>query len=178
MDPSETARYTADPEFTLGQIRVQTTRGYDFFHAEAETTMEHLQTTIGAVMGTLDAARREGQVAIAGPLIIIYLEGGAKEGEAKEGEDAGPFVLQAGYPVEPGTEAVGGARVRHVDDFRCCSVIYTGGLQHIMSAYQAIEAGMKDKGLTASGESREIYLYFEADDSANNITLIQMGLAA
>jgi effector-binding domain-containing protein len=165
-EAKDAGKYAAEPEFTLGQVRVQRTRGFDYFYVGAEATMERLASTIDTLRGKLESARRKGRVVVLGPATFVYL--GA--------DPSGPFTLQIGYPVESRTAPIRDTKVRHLEDLRCVSVVYSGGLQHIRSAWGAVGTAVKAKGLRTTPESREVYLYFEDDESPNNVTLLQQGV--
>jgi effector-binding domain-containing protein len=58
--------------------------------------------------------------------------------------------------------------------FPCASLLYSGGLDHLSDAYDLLMEAIEDVGLQHVEEAREWYLYFEEDDSPNNVTLIQL----
>lgn len=155
---------TADPPFVFGQMRVQTMPGVPFFFVRAETTMDGLGEAIDRLMPLLLAERNQGGVTTAGPVVIRYLG----EGMTRS------FVLEAGFPVAEGTQPAGEAQVVTLPPFRCASLLYSGGLDHLSDAYDLLMEGIEDAGLQHVEEAREWYLHFEGDDSPNNVTLIQL----
>ncbi|MHB0878848.1 MAG: hypothetical protein ACYC5O_22640, partial [Anaerolineae bacterium] len=88
-------------------LRLHTAPAFEFFAVSAETTVPQLAATIEALMARVDAARDAGSVRTLGPAVLVY---------SGEGE---PFLLEAGYPVAPGTAPVGEATVRTVASRRC-----------------------------------------------------------
>jgi effector-binding domain-containing protein len=160
---SEHVTQAADPEYSIGEMRVQTMRGCEFFHVGVETTMAGMGEAIGRVMPRLFEAQREGRVVSAGPVVFVYTGGDATS----------PFLLEMGFPVAAGTAPVSEAKVRRLDDFHCASLVYCGALKHLGKAYDALGRAVERAGLKHSGEMREYYLYFEDDDSPNNVTLLQ-----
>jgi effector-binding domain-containing protein len=157
---------TATPEFTISPMRVQTMRGGPFFYLSTPTTMPELGQAIASTMPKLMAAQRAGNVTMAGPMVFIYT------GEYENG----PFLLEMGFPVPEGTQPAGEAQVRRLSDFHCASVVYCGALRHMSQAYGELGVKMQQAGLQMGNEMREWYLYFEDDQSPNNVTLIQHGL--
>ncbi|MFL7811278.1 MAG: GyrI-like domain-containing protein [Anaerolineae bacterium] len=155
---------TADPPFIFGQMRVQNMPGMPFFFVCTETTMDGLSEAIDRLMPLLVAARDEGGVTTMGPLVMRYL------GESM----GGAFRLEAGYPVAKGTQPAGEAQVATLPPFPCASLLYSGGMDHLSDAYDLLMEAIEDAGLQHVEEAREWYLYFEEDDSPNNVTLIQL----
>lgn len=155
---------TADPPFIFGQMRVQTMPSTPFFFVRTQTTMDGLSEAIDRLMPLLMAARDEGGVTTAGPVVMRYL------GESM----GGAFSLEAGFPVAEGTQPSGEAQVVTLPPFPCASLLYSGGLDHLSDAYDLLMEAIEDAGLQHVEEAREWYLYFEGDDSPNNVTLIQL----
>jgi effector-binding domain-containing protein len=145
-------------------MRVQTMPSTPFFFVRTETTMDGLSEAIDRVMPLLVSAREEGGVTIAGPLVMRYL------GESM----GGAFRLEAGYPVAEGTQPAGEAQVATLPPFSCASLLYSGGMDHLSDAYDLLMEAIQDAGLQHVEEAREWCLYFEEDDSPNNVTLIQL----
>ena len=86
------------------------------------------------------------------------------------------FTAEVGLPVYK-TEIgkVTGPYVRKTEKFKCASAIFQGPLSKIGEAWQSFVGTAMTKG-EPTGESRELYLYFETRDSPNNIVELQMGL--
>jgi effector-binding domain-containing protein len=155
----------ADPEVTLSPMRVQTVRGFDYFYMSTRATMETMMAGIGALMPQVMAVQASGQVQMGGPLVFSYV-GGPSE-----------FELRVGFPVPKGTIATEGATVATMGEFRCASLIYCGPMSQIGRAFGELMASVPKAGLAMGQESREWYLYFEDPESANNVTMLQVGLA-
>ena len=68
-------------------------------------------------------------------------------------------------------------QIRWLPPFHCATVLYTGSLQHLGEALGRLDQAMKEQGLKSTGEYREQYLYWEDDQSPNNVMLLQWSLA-
>jgi effector-binding domain-containing protein len=152
-----------DPPFIISQVRIQDSKGFDYFYVSGSAKMEQMPIVMGQLMGKLEAAIKEGKVVDIGGPVAIY---------TMTKPDA-TISIQVGAPTEGEAKPVGDAKVRKVEGKRTASLIYVGPLTSIAQAYQALEKAIKDKGLTAGGERREFYLYWEGQDSANNVYMLQ-----
>jgi effector-binding domain-containing protein len=152
-----------DPPFIISQVRIQDSKSFDYFYVSGLAKMEQMPIVMGQLMGQLEAAIKEGKVVeIGGPVTIYTIT-----------KPDAPISIQVGAPTEGEAKPVGDAKVRKVEGKRTASLIYVGPLTSIAQAYQALEKAIKDKGLTAGGERREFYLYWEGKDSANNVYMLQ-----
>jgi effector-binding domain-containing protein len=87
------------------------------------------------------------------------------------------FKMETGWFVPEGTEALGDFKVREVPKFKCATMLYVGPANHrIGEAWQKLYDAIRARGLTSTDEERELYLYWEGPDSANNIVQVQVGV--
>lgn len=145
-------------------LKLQTARAFEFFYVAAQTTVPELAATIEALMARVDAARAAGGVQPVGPSVLVY------SGESE------PFLLEAGYPVAPGTAAVGEAKVRTVPSRPCASLLYWGSLADYHRAQTMLLEQVTAAGLKLGDDMREWCLLWE-DDGLNNVILFQQSLA-
>ena len=157
-------RDAAIQEYNNGEMRVQTVRGFVFFHVSKDITMAEIPQAFGELIPLLEAALAEGRICKDGPMVARYLE---------TPDNGDRFRLEVGYPVRPGTQPAGGAGVSHVEPYRCASLIYCGSLVNLPKGYDALEADIKRAGLRVTWESREVYYYFEDGASSNNVMHLQ-----
>ena len=156
-----------DPPFIISQVRIQDSKGFDYFYVSGSAKMEQMPVVMGQLMGKLEAAIKKGKVVdIGGPVAIYTMTKTMTKPDT-------PISIQVGAPTEGEAKPVGDAKVRKVEGKRTASLIYVGPLTSIAQAYQVLEKAIKDKGLTAGGEWREFYLYWEGQDSANNVYMLQ-----
>jgi len=74
-------------------------------------------------------------------------------------------------------QPAGEVQIRWLPPFHCATALYTGSVQHLGEALGRLDQAMKEKGLKSTGEYRERYLYWEDDQSPNNVMLLQWSLA-
>ncbi len=160
------------PEYTMGQAHAYTMGGFRYFHVGVETTYSPAGDELGGLMSRLQAAAAllfgaaTAGNPVLGPIVLFVLP--------RDGPEA--IHLLAGFPVAPGVEPVGGAQIAELPPFRCLSLLCTGAVQHGGEAMAALTQAAKDAGLKDTGEWREWYLYFEGDDSHNNVRMFQLGI--
>ncbi|NPV08610.1 MAG: hypothetical protein HPY83_11710 [Anaerolineae bacterium] len=155
----------ADPEFVIGQMRLQTTEPFLYFRVGSETSRAEADATLDALMAELDEARAGSDASTEGPVVLI----------ARFGDEG--LYLEAGHRIGPEAASCETARVRLVEGRRCASLLYWGSLEHYAKAHEALVLGMRQAGLTGAGELREWYLQFEGDSSPDNVMLLQYVLA-
>jgi effector-binding domain-containing protein len=59
---------------------------------------------------------------------------------------------------------------------KCATLIYRGSVAHLKEAFGKLYHEIDARGLTPSGVSREVYLYWEGVDSPNNVIQLRAGL--
>lgn len=158
------AALTQEPSF--GQMHVQNVRGFTYLYASVRTTMDAIKADIEVCMTKVEAARDSAGITVTGPYVFAYTMGG----------DMSDFEMRTGFPVAAGTQPAGGADVADVPDFRCATLVYVGSLSHIGRAWENLVQAMRREGLTPLAESREWYLYFEGEESANNVIMLQQAI--
>ena len=114
-----------------------------------------------------ESAKQAGAIA-GGPIILVY-HGMTQDPNAK-------FEVEAGLIVPVGTKAGGDAEVRQLEPFKCAGMVYTGQPALVGKAYEALIPAMMAGGSMPNMEMRQMILYFESEDSPNNMMLIQMGI--
>jgi effector-binding domain-containing protein len=156
---------TDEPEFLIGQMRLQTVREETFFYVSCQpTAMSALDQELDKLVPILEVAQAQAHVGDGAPVIIRYYKTG----------EPGLFTMEVGVPVRSGTLPAGEAQVMTLPPVRCASLIYWGSLAHIGQAYETLMRAIKAAGLEHSGESREWYYHFEGDTSPNNVIGLQM----
>ncbi|HNT77380.1 MAG TPA: GyrI-like domain-containing protein [Anaerolineae bacterium] len=156
---------SADVDYLIGQMRLQTMPEQPFFHVtSAPTAMAHLDEELNRLIPLLEAAQAEAHVGDGAPVIIRYYPTGAPE----------MYLMEVGIPVKAGTQPAGEAQVTTLPPYRCAALLYWGSLAHIQEPYTALMQAIKDAGLTQGPECREWYYHFEGDTSPNNIIGLHM----
>jgi effector-binding domain-containing protein len=157
---------TQPAAYLVTPMRVAQFKGSDSYcYVEAETTFADLKQTIDQLLPKIEAAMNSGRVQPQGGLIFVYQ--GATTDPSKS------FRLQVGVPTRGAVgEAPDGAMIRKLQPLRAASVIFSGELLDLPQAYQKLYAELFAAGLTPTGETRELYLYWEGPESNNNVVLI------
>lgn len=74
---------------------------------------------------------------------------------------------------------VAGEDLHTLPPLRCARLIYEGPLDNLfVQGYQPLLQSMADKGLTPSGESREVYHAWYGPESNDNRIEVQIGVAS
>ena len=163
---------------TLGNVRIQTLRPYTYAFVSTQTTLNKVADAVGALMPTIDAAIDAGKLRPTGPTVLTYH--GSSEDPNKE------FTLDVGVIVKDGTPKPEGIEIVTVGPSVCATVIYAGPMDQIGQAYgklygeQAygkLRAEIGRRRLRPTDISREVYLFWEGRESANNIIQVQAELS-
>ena len=167
--PSTQPAGVADPgELIVTKLRVQDLPAITYFYIPTETTLERIGETVQEIMPKMLSTIQENRVNITGPGEFVYH--GVTQDPTK------PFQLEIGFPVAEGTKEAGDCKVRKLEAFHCASVIYSGPVAQVGQAYQQLFTELFAAGMQPTGETREMYLYWESPESANNIELIMAGV--
>jgi effector-binding domain-containing protein len=150
-------------------MRVQTLKPYTYAFVSTQTTLNKIQDAISQLMPVMDAAIDAGKLRVLGPFIFTYH--GASEDRDKT------FTLDIGVIVKDGNPAPDGIQVVKVGPLHCATVIYRGPTSGLSQAYGKLYGEIGRRGLQPTDVSREVYLYWEAQDSENNLIQIQADLA-
>ena len=116
----------------------------------------------------LMVAAKEAGVMTHSPITLVY--------SGLTPDPSAQFELQAGFVVDAGTKPSGDAQVRQLEPFKCISMAYTGQSALVGKAYEALFPAMFAAGKMPTQEMRQMILYFESEQSANNIMLLQIGV--
>ena len=149
-------------------MRVQDYKAETYFYTSTETTINQIHGVVSDTLPKMFAAIKENNVDVTGPMIFVYH--GATQDRDK------PFQLEIGFMVAAGAKEAGDFKVRELAAFHCASVIYSGPIAQVGLAYQGLFTELFGAGLQPNGETREMYLYWEAPDSPNNVQIIMAGV--
>jgi effector-binding domain-containing protein len=155
---------------TVADVRIQSLKGYTYAFVSTQTTLNKLKDTIAQQMPLLEAAIDAGKLRVVGPGVFTYH--GASEDPDKT------FTLDIGVIVKDGTVAPDGIQVTTVGPLHCATFIYSGPVSGLGAAYGKLYGEIGRRGLQPTDVSREVYLYWEGQDSENNLVQIQADLAA
>jgi effector-binding domain-containing protein len=155
-------------EYLIGEMHVQTIPAQDFIYGSAETTFEKIGDVVNKYIPMLVDGIKEGKIIQKSCAMFVYK--GIGQDMTK------PFTLEVGWCVTDKAKEVGELKLRKTAEFKCATILYTGALSNIGKAYEKLMPALLAAGYQPSGESREMYLYFEDPESVNNVVQIQMGV--
>jgi effector-binding domain-containing protein len=158
----------ADPTATT-EVRVKETAPHQFFCAKKQMKIAEMSEFATTTIETLIRKATELKLAQTGPIMITYFN--------FHGDPEQTFTGELAVPINNAENAAqaGDFYVRKTEKFKCASTIFQGNLRGIGEAWQNFVEKAMTKG-EPTGESRELYLYWEGHDSANNIVELQLGL--
>jgi len=167
-DPTTKPADTSHEGYVVTPMRVQETKGAEtFVYTESETSFANLHETIDKLMKQINEALNTGKFQPDGPVIFIYKD---------VADMSKPFTLQVGMPAHSGAQAGGAIKIRKLQGLRSATIVYSGSVDGIPKAYPQLFADLSAAGLTPGGENREIYAYWEGEESPNNVVVIQIGV--
>jgi effector-binding domain-containing protein len=157
----------ADPA-PLTELRVKETAERQYFCAKKELKLAQMGEFAHETIRQLVEKATDLKLAQTGPIIIIYFN--------FHGDPEQTFTAERGLPIHAdAAKNAGDFYVRKAPRFKCAAAIFQGPLSKIGDAWQSFAQTAMAKG-EPTGESRELYLYWEGENSPNNIVELQMGL--
>jgi effector-binding domain-containing protein len=157
-----------DQDFVISAMRVQELKGITYFFISSKTNIAQLGDHIRQSTAKIDLVLKSGQVRPVGPILIIF--------HRMMQEQGGEFPLEVGFPVADDTQAPDGFEIKKLDKFRCATVLYSGSMQEVRRAFEAVYNDLLGAGLEPTDETRQSILLFEGQDSVNNVAMIQVGV--
>ena len=157
----------ADPA-PHSEIRIKETAPRNYLCMKKELKIDEMHEFAQEAITKLLETATEARLGQGGPVMFTYFN--------FQGDPNQTFTAEIGLPIaKEGAPKTEGLYVRKAPKSKCASAIFQGPLPKLGEAWQSFAAGAAAKG-ELTGESRELYLYFEAFDSPNNIVELQMGL--
>jgi effector-binding domain-containing protein len=153
----------------IGELIVQTIPVRHYVSDSFETDFKSMGEPVRRTLAALIESARENDLALHGPVVHYYYGAPHQTPDKK-------FKMETGFLVHEGTKALGEFEVRELPAYKCASILYVGPGPRIGDAWQALYRSLREKGLTPTDEERELYLYWEANDSPNNIVQVQVGV--
>jgi hypothetical protein len=154
--------------YVLGKPVIRTYPAATYFFVSDWAT----QKTIPDVMAKLtphllDMVKQAG-LNVNGPMICVLI--------GVNPDPNTPFQVEAGFIVDTATKPAGDAEVRPLDSFKAATVLFTGDVKYISKAYEGLYASIFSAGQFPTTEIRQMGLYFEKMDSANNVFMLMVGI--
>lgn len=155
------------PEWTLSSPRVNEMPEVTLLHTTFETTFDQMNK-VGPIIQELFKTAGDNGLNAEGYVLFIYK--GVQQDRTK------PFELTIGLVVPAGTNPAGDYKVSTLPPFRCASALYNGGLATMGEAYGKHYGALVAEGHTPTDEARELYLYWESEQSTNNVIWLLAGI--
>jgi effector-binding domain-containing protein len=163
------AAVEAQPAAQVGEARVRTLPAITYFHRSVDATLNTLTDRIHEVMPSLVKAAEESKAHIVGPSVLIY--------HGVTGDRDAHFTLDIGFPIaDADAKPVGDFKIKKLPGFRCISLLYTGDIEHLSAAYEKLGPEIAKGQLEPGDESRQMMLYWEGQDSPNNVIQVMLGV--
>jgi effector-binding domain-containing protein len=153
-------------EYLVGEMHIQDLPEMNYVYGSSETTFDKMLDVINKYIPIITKGIEEGQLRSGGSAMFVYK--GMTEDMSK------PFTLEIGWCVPPEAKAFGELKVRKVKAAKCATMLYTGSAANMSKVYEKLMPAIKAAGLTPAGDMREMYLYWENPESANNVIQVQM----
>jgi len=157
-----------DQDFVISTMRVQELKGMTYLFVSSKTNIAQLGDHIRQSTEKIQPALKAGAVKPIGPILIIF--------HGMNQNAGGEFPLEVGFPVADDITAPNGFEIKKLDKFRCATVLYSGSMQQIRRAFEAVYNDLLGAGLEPTDETRQAILLFEGQDSVNNVAMIQVGV--
>ncbi len=160
--------HLSQPPFIIGQPRIQFVNAFHYLHLTHDHTQDGQP---GTDMGSLIARARAALSQAVGPgarppLVVMFFNVPSEPGTYK-------YDIQVGYAVNAGTNPPSGTRLRYVEPAYCASLLAWGDVGVYAKSYPPLLQYIDQCGLQPGWGWTEWTLYWEGDDSVNNIVWIQ-----
>jgi effector-binding domain-containing protein len=156
----------AQQKYTLSPVRIGQLKAYSFFYSSHQATSANLGAVVGKSMSDLDDVMKAGAFTPAGAPVIIYNSSGPIGNET--------YTVEAGFPVNGEPPAGGDFQLGQVKSELAAISLYTGPPSQIGAAYRTLYGRVMGTGHVPTSVRREHYLYWEDQDSPNNVVMIEI----
>jgi len=153
-------------EYLVGEMHIQDLPEMNYVYGSSETTFDKILDVVNKYIPVITKGIEEGQLRSGGSAMFVYK--GMTEDMTK------PFTLEIGWCVPPNAKPFGELQMRKVKAAKCATMLYTGSVANISKVYEKLMPAVKAAGMTPTGDVREMYLYWEGPESANNVIQVQV----
>jgi effector-binding domain-containing protein len=157
----------AEVPYLIGEVHIQTIPAMTIVYTSAETTLDKIGETAMKGVGKIEAEKAKGTVKMDGPSVFVYRNFTAMDK---------PFTLEMGLTVSADSKEAGDLKVKKLGEFKCATILYTGPLSNMSKVYEKVIGEVMAKGMEMTGENREMYLFWDKPEGANNVTWVQIGI--
>jgi effector-binding domain-containing protein len=159
---------TAADSDVVTQVRMKELSEREYLCAKKELQIAEIGEFATSTIPQLLEKAAQMKLVHTGPIMITYFN--------FFGDPEQKFTAEIGVPIQAkDAKSEGPFYVRKVAKLKCASAIFQGPFNKKGDAWHTFAQAAMAKG-EPTGESRELYLYWESADSPNNIVELQMGL--
>jgi effector-binding domain-containing protein len=166
-DAQTPATQPAEEAFTLTPPRVTQLKAATLLYFSDSATYGTVGGVITRRLLELRGIMKREGISLRGAPVIIY-HGANLDPNAQ-------FVVDVGMPVTEGTTAIGKTQVRSLSA-KSLVAIFMGSIHQIGRPYDRMYTQLNSDGVAPTDEYREHYLYWEGDESPNNVIMIEIPL--
>jgi hypothetical protein len=156
----------AEPEQIIGTPRMQQVEGFYYFYSEQiHPAQGEKEEPVDSMIERLGRLFEQYSPVSKPPLLVMFF--------LVEGEGPYQYDIQVGYVISKEIPVEGEAKVRYVPPTLCGSLVACGDVQVYASSYKPLLDFVDSQGYLAVEGFRETCLYWEGEQSKNNIIWIQ-----
>jgi effector-binding domain-containing protein len=156
----------AQDKYTQSPMKVTQLKTTAYFYVTEQTTLANIGPVLTKRMAELTQAFKDRAFEpSSGPICIYH---GATSDPNK------PFTVDIGYPVTGDVPAGGDYKLGQVQSALAATTLYMGPISQIGQAYGRLYGQVYAAGHVPTDVYREHYLYWEDDQSSNNVVMIEI----
>jgi hypothetical protein len=156
----------AEPEQIIGTPRMQQVEGFYYFYIEQiHPAQGEKEEPVDSMIERLGRLFEQYSPVSKPPLLVMFF--------LVEGEGPYQYDIQVGYVISKEIPVGGEAKVRYVPPTLCGSLVACGDVQVFANSYKPLLDFVDSQGYLAVEGFRETCLYWEGEQSKNNIIWIQ-----
>jgi DNA gyrase inhibitor GyrI len=156
------------PAQQTGNLAIRTYLQSDYFFVAGQATHTTMGDTMKRIVPELlDSVKQAGFVPVS-PIVVV-MHGVGPDPKAT-------FDFEVGFMVPANTKAGGTGEVGKLEALTCASVVYSGKTTEVGKAYESLYGSILASGKQPTQEVRQMILFYEGEESVNNIMLLQVGV--
>ncbi len=155
-------------EWHLSSLIVKNVRPVTYLHASTQATIREMDKALKTIFEPMMQELHQGTFRMDGPVVFVYHD--------CDGSPDKPFQLTTGAIVAKDAKPMQGYQIKELAGGKMATAYYTGPVKHMGKAAGKVYEMMMSKNLDPTGEYREVYLFWEGPESANNVVEIQFVL--
>jgi effector-binding domain-containing protein len=140
-----------------------------YLHGSGKATIATFQESLKKTWEPLIAKAKAGGIVFTAVPIFVY--------HGATGQPDQEFSMETGFPVEAGTKDLDkDFTVSKLVAFHCATAYHSGPVKDLGKSYGELFGDIISADYKLTGETREVYLFWEGPESVNNVVEIQVGI--